>query len=78
MICTHLFKHKWQKSAQRCINLLHLRSSSMPTAPRPNKKAMELAYSLLEYPEENKQNGKKKPSKAILDEWSKDVPKARV
>jgi hypothetical protein len=50
----------------------------MPASPRPNKKAMDLAYSLLEYPEENKQNGKKKPSKAILDEWSKDIPKTRA
>jgi hypothetical protein len=50
----------------------------MPGQIRPDKEAMKLAYSLLEYPEENKQNEKKKPSKAILDEWSKDIPKARV
>jgi hypothetical protein len=49
----------------------------MPGAPRPNKKAMKIAYDILSVPKELRQDGKDKPSKATLEEWAKELEKAR-
>lgn len=39
---------------------------------RPNKKAMKIAYKVLETPKELQQSNDKGPSKFNLKEWEKD------
>lgn len=44
----------------------------MPAAPRPDTKASKIAYDILKTPKELRDNNKKGPSKAILEDWKRD------
>jgi hypothetical protein len=44
----------------------------MPGAPRPNKKAMKIAYQILKTPKDKQQDNQKKVSDEKASEWSRD------
>jgi hypothetical protein len=44
----------------------------MAQAPRPNKKAMKIAYKILNTPKEKQQLNQTVPSKAKIREWFRD------
>jgi len=49
----------------------------MPAAPRPNRKAMKIAYNLLNTPKEMRQDTQPKPTEKQLREWWKDSSAAQ-
>ena len=49
----------------------------MPQAPRPNTKAMKIAYKILNTPKEIQQDNQKKPSPEKIKEWFRDSSSAQ-
>ena len=49
----------------------------MPGAPRPNVKAMKLAYKILKTPKDKQQDNQKKPSEKMHKEWFRDSSTAQ-
>lgn len=44
----------------------------MPASPRPNKKAMEIAYKILKTPKEQRQVDQKRPPEKTIKAWRID------
>jgi hypothetical protein len=44
----------------------------MPGAPRPNAKAMKIAYKILNTPKDKQQDNQKQPSPEKIKEWFRD------
>ena len=49
----------------------------MPGAPRPNTKAMKIAYKILNTPKEKQQDNQKTPSPEKIREWFRDSTTAQ-
>ncbi len=49
----------------------------MPGAPRPNAKAMKIAYKILKTPKDKQQDNQKKPSEQKIKEWFRDSSSAQ-
>lgn len=49
----------------------------MPQAPRPNAKAMKIAYKILKTPKDKQQDNQKKPSDKLIREWFRDSSTAQ-
>ena len=49
----------------------------MPAAPRPNKKAMKIAYAILKTPKWQRQDNQPKPSARLIREWYRDSSTAQ-
>jgi hypothetical protein len=44
----------------------------MPQAPRPNKKAMKIAYEILKTPKYRQQKNEPNPPEKMVDSWIRD------
>jgi hypothetical protein len=44
----------------------------MPQAPRPNKKAMKIAYKILKVPKDLQQRNEQEPPERLVREWFRD------
>ena len=49
----------------------------MASAPRPNEKAMKIAYKILKTPKELQQKNEEQPSEKKKEEWFKDSSMAQ-